>query len=39
MNHILTHTLATQAAKRISGYAASPLRKIASPLRPSGVQL
>lgn len=39
MNHILRHTLASQAAKKVSGYAASPLRKIASPLRPSGVQL
>lgn len=39
MNHILRHTLATAAAKRASGYAASPLRAIASPLRPSGVQL
>ena len=39
MNHILRHTLAVQAAKRVSGYAASPLRQIASPLRPSGVQI
>lgn len=39
MNHILRHTLATQAARNVSGYVSSPLRRMASPLRPSGVAL
>ena len=28
MNNILRHTLATRAAKQVSGYIASPLRRI-----------
>lgn len=39
MNNILRHTLATRAAKSVSGYVSSPLRQIGSPLRPGGVSL
>lgn len=38
MNPILRHTLATRAARKVSGYVASPLRAIASRVRPGAVK-